>query len=139
MRIRYRVGVVSIALAATILGAIAGHAATTPAPAPTTSFAQQRLEISQRALELGKEMYARGLSSDVPELATWSRRVMEAQRELAANDDERNRVVQDYLARMKELESLAESRLKAGLGTEYDTLSARFMRVEAEEMAAGKR
>jgi hypothetical protein len=137
MRIRYRVGFVSVVLVSAIMGAIAGHAATTPEPAPA-SFAQQRLEISQRAMELGRELYMRGLNTDLPELATWSRRIMEAQRDVAANDDERNRVVQEYVTRMKDLESLADSRFKAGLGTEYDTLAARFMRVEAEEMAAGK-
>jgi hypothetical protein len=138
MRISSRVGIVLIVLAASILGAIAGRAATTPAPVPA-SFAQQRLEISQRAVDLGRELYSRGLTSDLPELATWSRRLMEAKRDLATSDAERDGAMQDYVTRMKELESLADGRFRTGLGTEYDTLAARFMRVEAEEMAAGKR
>jgi hypothetical protein len=140
MRISSRVGIVSIVLTASILGAIAGHAASAPAPAPApASFAQQRLEVSQRAVDLGRELYSRGLTSDLPELATWSRRLMEAKRDLGTSDAERDGAMQEYVTRMKELESLAVNRFKTGLGTEYDTLAARFMRLEAEEMAAGKR
>jgi hypothetical protein len=138
VRISSRVGIVSIVLTASILGVIADRAASAPAPA-SASFAQQRLEVAQRGVDMGRELYSRGLTSDLPELTTWSRRLMEAKRDLATTDAERDRTIQDYVTRMKELESLADSRFKTGLGTEYETLAARFMRVEAEEMAAGKR
>jgi hypothetical protein len=91
----------------------------------------ERLDVAQRGYDVSKASWKAG-ATDFTQVATWSKRLWEAQREadLATADA-------DYVARMRELEAQAVTRIKAGAANQLEGLNAAWLRGEAE--AAVKR
>jgi RND family efflux transporter MFP subunit len=94
---------------------------------------QARLEAARKTYEMLLQRYKNATDRlDTEKMYQWSRRWMEAGRDLASKQDERVAAVQAHLDRMKDLERLATALSKAGQGLMSDVSAAEFYRTEAE-------
>jgi hypothetical protein len=126
--------IVSLTLAA----ALAGLAAAAPAPsegkAPPELLKAQR-DSARKAYEVCAEGYPKGSPGyDVEKCYLWSRRWLEAERQLAGDAD--RTAIAGHLDRMKKLEEITGARVKAGSGSALEGAAAAFYRAEAETWVA---
>jgi hypothetical protein len=69
-------------------------------------------------------------------LYLWSRRWMEAQRELADKKEDKVAAVQGHLDRMKEMEAVVKQMRDRKIASEADVAAQEFYRLEAEQWLA---
>jgi hypothetical protein len=120
-----------------LLPALAGGA---PAPDPArdprllenararAAAAQKVYEVTLRRLKTG----APGPGDPLDRLYWFSRRWMEAQRELAGKPEDRIAAVRDHLQRIQALEKIVQAMFKAGRVLADDAAAVEFYRLEAE-------
>jgi hypothetical protein len=129
-----KTAVLVMCLAAGAAG-ISGRAET-PGPG---SNAKARAEAARKVYETLLERYRRdgGFQLDPEKLYLWSRRWMEAEREVGTERAERVATVEKHLERMKKWEQMVEAARRQGLTfTEGDVAAAQFYRLEAEAWLA---
>ena len=98
------------------------------------ALARSRIETCQRIVDqlVSRAENMNGLAS-IPELAVWSRRLMERKLETASTRDERIAAMREHRLRMRQLEHRAEDYAKTGQCRESDALQAKDFRLEAEQ------
>lgn len=101
-------------------------------PAVAAPPANERLELAVKAYRLAATGYRAGT---VPQdtVVTWSLRVWELQKA-----DKLPNAAADYVYRMKDLENVANARVKEGRANALEQLNAQYLRVEAEAATKGK-
>lgn len=128
----------------TIVALVTGSAWAAPedqkqpaAPTTAPSVTQQKLELARQAMKLAEQMRDHGISQQtLDDSARWSRRLMEAERNIAPSAEARTVAVNAHVTRMKKLEANSTAQFNAGTATQLDVLGATFYRLEAEELAA---
>jgi hypothetical protein len=145
---RMRRTLIPVALsAAVVLGAGRWLATAAPgdaaAPAgearpPVTEARQRTLEAVKRAYEAAVAARHRGDAAGVSADAVfeWSRRWMEAERQVARDAPARNAAVEAHLARVKTAADVAELQFKAGFIGAADVEAARFYLAQASQWVA---
>ena len=128
--------IVSLTLAA----ALAGLAAAAPAPpegkAPPELLKAQR-DSAQKAYKVCADGYGqRNAAVDAEKCYLWSRRWLEAERQLASDAGADRAAVAGHLDRMKKLEEVARQLRDVGRGSFLDVDAAAFYRAEAETWVA---
>ena len=116
----------------------------TPAPAQAEP-ADRALEAKKAKLAAAKEwhevmakMQAQGLrTGGFEERVTWSRRWMEAERDLAPEAAGRRAAAEGHLGRVKPLLTAAEQMLQAGEMQYADVVTLRYHLADAEDALAG--
>ena len=113
---------------------------TTPARAGDTTRenAKERLEAARKVYE-GIFQRARidpNAALDPDKLALWSRRWMEAERELGDTKEQKIAAVQGHLDRMKKLEGTVKQMLQARLVSPIEVAAQEYYRLEAEQWLA---
>ena len=73
---------------------------------------------------------------DTDDRYTWSRRWMEAERDVAPDDAARRAAAAAHLARMKRLRDVAERRQQAGMISATEAAATRYYAAEAEQWVA---
>jgi hypothetical protein len=119
--------------------ALAGLAGAAPAPpegkAPPELLKAQR-DAAQKAYKACAALYDNGTAIDAEKCYLWSRRWLEAERQLAGDGDTYRAAVAEHLDRMKKLEEAARQLFEAGRGSALDVAGAAFYRAEAETWVA---
>jgi hypothetical protein len=101
----------------------------------TKENAKGRLEAARKVYE-GISQRARidpNASLDPDKLALWSRRWMEAERDLGDTKEEKIAAVQGHLDRMKKLEGLVKAMRQSALVTPMEVAAQEYYRLEAEQ------
>jgi hypothetical protein len=80
-----------------------------------------------------------GAGLDPERICLWSRRWMEAERELAGDAEEKVAAVQGHLDRMKERETAVRKMVNSRLAAATDLAAQEFYRLEAERLLAEAR
>jgi hypothetical protein len=90
-----------------------------------------RLEAVRDVFKAAKheQEVGRGIFEDLP---LWSRRLMEAERALAANKAEHAAACRQHVERMQDFEKVQKARFEAGRGTIKELAAATYHRTEAE-------
>src|SRR5687768_7639816 len=91
----------------------------------------ERHNIAVRLLELRVKDYRRGITPVSPVFEA-ARTAADAKLDLAANDEERERTVQQVVDVSKVVEQTLEKQVRSGFGSEADLERARLARVTAE-------
>lgn len=99
--------------------------------APDKALLKAKLDAARKTYELTWKNYREGLRG-AEYLYWWSRRWMEAQRELAEGKAEQIAAVQGHAERMRELERVVQNLQRAKVGTLDEKTAAEFYRLEAE-------
>lgn len=99
----------------------------------TLENAQARLASAQKAYELALQQQTQLLAMDPEFLALWSRRWLEAQRELATSKDQQIAALEAHLGRLRNLEKFAKRLSATGQGRQTDAVVAEYHRLEAEQ------
>jgi hypothetical protein len=115
-----------------ILGlAVTGTAPAPPTPQPPSALARAKLDAARQTYQaVMRDLPA--ARADAEKVYLWSRRVLEAQRDLSDKKAERIAALEDHLARMKELRKVALARYRAGHATHTEALAGEFYVAEAE-------
>jgi len=108
-----------------------------------TANARARLKAARKVYKLQMELLINvpGQRDSAEKIYSWSRRWLEAQRELGSNRKTRVAAAEAHLARMKRLEQLINDFVKQG-GAEsyrYEAFMASYFRLEAEKWLAQAR
>ncbi len=99
------------------------------------ALARSRIETCQRIVDqLVSRAEAMNDLASIPELAVWSRRLMERKLEMASTRDARIAAMREHRLRMRQLERRAEDYAKTGQCRESDALQAKDFRLEAEQI-----
>jgi hypothetical protein len=99
--------------------------------------ARARLQAARKVYKgLGERKLVDARDSDFEKVYLWSRRWMDAEKELAVKKADKISAVQGHLDRMKKLEGVVKALLEGGLATSYDPPVAEFYRLEAEQWLA---
>jgi hypothetical protein len=93
--------------------------------------AQQRVDAAQRVVNVLSAQYAQG-SATFDDLAAWHKRLFEAKRDAGATGATLVAAAQQWVDKMKMLETLAQSRVHAGAASTAEVDKALFYRLEAE-------
>jgi hypothetical protein len=115
------------------------------APAPTAKEGLTGKALIEARLATARDVYHGGINlwqhdrADLADAPLWSRRWMDEELRLAADQAARLAAIAAHLDRVRSIEKVAESRKAAARGTEVDVLKARYYRLEAEEMLADAR
>lgn len=126
------------ALLWTFLGLILVVAAAAPTVVSDSqdlaALAKARLDAVEKIYQLQAEMRKRGEGPmfDLEQDYTWSRRWLDAQRDVSGKKTAPVTALETHLARMKQLQSLVQQGHKAGASSYMDLLTAEFYRLEAE-------
>jgi len=99
-----------------------------PSPA---DFARAKLETAGQVYKLTVEAY-RGGRTDAEAVYRWSRRWLEAERDLGDKKADPVVLLKAHRDRMKTLRETAVTRYRAGQGTQAEALGAEFYLAEAE-------
>jgi hypothetical protein len=95
--------------------------------------AKAKLEAARITYEALLEVHRQGQAGfDAEKVYLWSRRWMEAERDLSEKKADRAAAAEAHLDRMKDLRKLDVARYKAGQGTKAEALGADFYVAEAE-------
>lgn len=99
-------------------------------PGPSVEFCQRAWDRGNKAMLA--EIHPQ---PSYEEACLWSRRLMEAQEEVAKDRAEKSQAIKDHIARVSSLESRAHRRLELGDAShELDEWTAAYYRLEAERM-----
>ena len=120
--------------------ALAGLAGAAPAP-PVGKAPPELLKAQQDAAREAYRLCAAGYPAGAPgcdaeKCYLWSRRLLEAERQLAGDGDADRAALAGHLDRMKQLEEIAGKLFQAKVSSRLDVLSAAFYRAEAETWVA---
>jgi len=74
--------------------------------------------------------------NDIEYLYRWSRRWLEAERNLSSAKESRQAASKAHVDRMQWLVSMQEDMVKNGLGSKYELACVKFFRIEAEQWLA---
>jgi len=69
---------------------------------------------------------------DIDDLAFWSQHILDAELVIATDAAQRTKACQAHIDRTQEIEKIAASHFKAGLGAQISTLAAEYYRLDAE-------
>jgi hypothetical protein len=105
--------------------------------------AKDRLKAARKVYKLQMELLINvpGQRDSAEKIYSWSRRLMEAQRDLSPDRKKRVTAAEAHLARMQKLEKLLNDFVKMG-GAEsyrYESFMAKYFRLEAEKWLAQAR
>jgi hypothetical protein len=108
-----------------------------------TANAMSRLKAARKVYKLQMELLINvpGQRDSAEKIYSWSRRWMEAQRDLSPDRKKRVAAAEGHLARMQKLEKLLNDFVKLG-GEEsyrYEAFMANYFRLEAEKWLAQAR
>jgi outer membrane protein TolC len=107
-------------------------AASGPAgPQTPAALAKAKVEAAAKAFETAEKSYATGQST-AEQVYLWSRRWLEARRDLADNQAERAAAVEAHLGRLQMLRKTITARYKVGNAPYAEVTGAEFYVVEAE-------
>jgi hypothetical protein len=103
--------------------------------------AQARLEAARKVYNgmLERQKVDPGFQTSFETLNLWSRRWLEAQRELSDKKEDRITAAADHLERMKKLQDLVTRMIKTGVVNRYEAAAGDFYRLEAEHWLAEAR
>ena len=93
-------------------------------------------DAAREVYELTVVAYERGQVDDIEQLYRWSKRWMDQEFALGANNDTRAAAIESHLERMKQLEKIETARYEAGAGESAVVAATRFYRLEAETILA---
>jgi hypothetical protein len=112
---------------------------------PTARCDDKSVENAKARLEAARKTY-RGMierakvdpnaNADPERLYLWSRRWMEAERELATKAEEKVAAVEAHLDRMKTREAFVRKMIEKGFASPVDLAAQEFYRLEAEQWLA---
>ena len=99
--------------------------------AQQTTPAQQRVDAAQRVVTVLSAQYAQGTAT-FDDLAAWNKRLFEAKRDAGATGAALIAAAQQWVDKMKALETQAQQRVHAGTATSVEADKALACRLEAE-------
>jgi hypothetical protein len=99
--------------------------------AQQTTPAQQRVDAAQRVVTVLVAQYTQGLAT-LDDLAAWNKRLYEAKRDAGATGAALTLAAQQWVDKMKAIETVAQTRVHSGLATTAEIDKALFYRLEAE-------
>lgn len=99
--------------------------------ADTAALAKTKVAAAKTTYEVTVKAFAEG-KADAEKVYLWSRRWMEAQRDVSGKQPDRVAAVEAHLERMKELRKTAEARYRIAQAPPADVLGADFSIAEAE-------
>jgi hypothetical protein len=126
---RWKRSTMSVGLALGLLLAWVGEAVSDDPPAPA-DLVKAKYEAAREAYKATVQAYQVG-QSDAEKVYLWSRRLLEAQRELGNKQADQVRALEAHRGRMKDLRELAAKRYQAEQVPQADVLGAEFYAVEA--------
>jgi outer membrane protein TolC len=108
-------------------------AAAAPAPVPRVpkELLQARVDAARQTYQIIEKQYQVGQGT-LAELPRWSRRWLKAQRALSATRADDVAALQAHLERMRKLEKIVQTQVKAGGAGVQAGSAATYYRVEAE-------
>jgi hypothetical protein len=80
--------------------------------------------------------YRNGEGYDVDDLALWSQRILVADLAASADAEQRRTAYEAHQARTSDIEKIAGSYFRAGMGRQSDALAAEYYRLDAESQLA---
>ncbi len=90
------------------------------------------LELAQKTYRLDLERMRVGQTVEPEHLYRWSRRWLDAQRDVAANPGERVTAYAEHLKRMESVAAMVRAQVQAGKATAADGAAADYYRAQAE-------
>ncbi|MFI5380153.1 MAG: hypothetical protein ACHRHE_12715 [Tepidisphaerales bacterium] len=105
---------------------------------PAAKLARERLEVADQGYKLVVEQYKQGLVP-LSLSAEWARRQAQAHFDVPEATADRVAFLEGYVRQVQDLEKLAESRFRAGVAGQLDTLEAKYVRLEGEMWLARAR
>lgn len=97
------------------------------------ALAEANLKAARQTLNALMEAYRTGNGPvDVEKVYLWSRRVLEAQRDISSKKADQLAAIEEHLARMKGWRENAAKRYKAGQGTHAEVSAMEFFVTQAE-------
>jgi RNA polymerase sigma factor (sigma-70 family) len=115
-----------------------GQGAKQEAPAAGAKAREEEAALKKALVEEARKVYQldmarlknlQGVSAE--ELYRWSRRLLEAQLDLAAKPEERLPAFREHLKRMQEVEGFTDRQWKVGQGRESEAVAGRYYRSQA--------
>jgi hypothetical protein len=111
--------------------AVALRAPAVAAPAARRDLAQTKLATARKVFEATVRAFQTG-QSDAEKVYLWSRRWLEAQRDLSDKKAAEVAALEAHRGRMKDLRKMAEQRYRAGKVPDAEALGAEFYVAEVE-------
>ena len=99
--------------------------------AKPTELAKTKLQLARQAFKLAMEDLQAGHGA-TEKVYLWSRRCLEAQRDLSDKKADKLAALNEHLQCMKELEKVATALYRTGKATQNETVASAFYVVEAE-------
>ena len=100
---------------------------------PPWELAKEKLEAAQRATQLLAREYQDGKVT-LEQFERWSRRWMDAQRDVSSKKADQLAAYEGHLDRMKQLEKAARDRAGSARGLQSEAAMAEYFRIEAQAM-----
>lgn len=126
---------VLLVLAALIAGALTQRVSTGATSTPPTSNARARLEAARKVYQgilARQQLESNPQPVDFENLCMWSRRWMDAQRDISDEKDNQLDAIGAHLGRVKELERAAGEWLKVNAVPESEVAALEYHRLQAE-------
>jgi hypothetical protein len=95
--------------------------------------AKAKAEAAKRAAKAFAREYLEGKAT-VEQVERWSRRWLDAQREISSKRSEQLAAYEGHVERMQELEKAAQTKFESKQGLESDLSVAEYLRLEAQMM-----
>jgi hypothetical protein len=93
---------------------------------------RQRLDAVRRAYKESYDLYREGRTRDVDRIYRWSKRWLEAEREVTTTQSEQIAALEGHWRRMKQLEDLMRNLSKAGVTAVVELAAVEYYRLDAE-------
>ena len=112
-----------------VFGATLAHAS--QPNAKLAKLAKEKLEVARQAFKLAMEDLQTGRGT-AEQIYLWSRRCLEAQRDLSAKKSDKLASLKEHLQRMKDLQKVTTELYRTGKATQFNAVASQFYVLEAE-------
>jgi hypothetical protein len=126
------------AVALVLLGSALAPSAPPEPKQPPWKLAEAKLDAARKTCELIAQDYAEGRASH-EQFQLWSRRWMDAQKQVTPKRSEQLAAVEAHVDRMRQLEKAARKRVAAKRAPEWEGYATEYLRIEAELMLSQTR